>query len=346
MTKKRWVTVSFLQKERKMKKVPIGVVIDDPAPVVSAYYQHAYKKVLDDGRPLLKTFPNSFLYEFCDVIEKHGIKGKFSIVPMPGNQGDIVNGIEGVDPAEMKEWMDVVKSRVLKNFSPAPEMLTHHKAVDLETGKDLPMNEEEFAKNQTRETLTPYITKALSIHKEAGLNTIGVTSPWTFGRDVEDEYAAAISKAVYDVTGSKKAWYFLHVIMRRENIKPWIAHEEDGRTVVSIPSTVRDYIWETIRSTDTSEEYVQSLADRYITADGKDGLLVRNLENGCFPIFNTHWQALNSNGLGTGLRVLDTIASRINEHLSDRVEWMTFEEIMNYVIENKESFPKMDLSFL
>jgi hypothetical protein len=47
-----------------------------------------------------------------------------------------------------------------------------------------------------------------------------------------------------------------------------------------------------------------------------------------------------SNGLGTGLRVFDTIAERINTHLSDRVEWMSFEEIMNYVIDNRESFLK------
>jgi hypothetical protein len=323
-----------------MKKIPIGVIIDDPAPVISVYYEHASKRETEDGRPLVPSYSNDLLYEFCDIVEKRGIKGKFSIVPMPGNKGDIVNGIDGIDPGEAKEWMDTVKARVLKNFSPCPEMLTHHKAVDLKTGEDLPMNEESFSKTQTRETLTPYITKALSLHKEAGLNTIGVTSPWNFGKDVEDEYTAAISKAVYDVTGSKKAWYFLHVIMNKENVRPWIALEEDGRTLVHIPSTVRDYIWETINSTDTSDEYVSKVADKYITADGKDGALVRNLEKGCFPIFNTHWQSLMSNGLGTGLRVFDTIAERINTHLSDRVEWMSFEEIMNYVIDNRESFLK------
>ena len=47
-----------------------------------------------------------------------------------------------------------------------------------------------------------------------------------------------------------------------------------------------------------------------------------------------------SNGLGTGIRALDEIARRINENLSDRVEWMSFEEIMHLVLENKEKYPK------
>jgi len=323
-----------------MKKVPISVIIDDPAPVISVYYEHAYRRETDDGRPLIPTYENSMLFDFCDVIEKRGVKGKFSIVPMPGNKGDIVNGIEGADPDAVKEWLDTVKSRVLARFSPSPEMLTHHKAVDLETGAALSMNEESFAKSQTRETLTPYIAKALLLHKQAGIPSVGVTSPWNFGSENEDEYKAAISKAVFDVTGSPVAWYFLHVIMSKDNVKPWIALEEDGRTLIHIPSTVRDFMWETISSTDTSDEYVASVADKYITADGKDGALVKSLNRGNFPVFNTHWQSLMSNGLGTGIRVLDLVAARVNEHLSDRVEWMSFDEITSLVLSNKQDFPK------
>ena len=217
-------------------------------------------------------------------------------------------------------------------------MLTHNKAVDLETGEALPMNEEKFASTQTRETLTPYIAKALSLHKQAGINSVGVTSPWNFGLDVEEEYRAAVSTAVYEVTGSKNAWYFLHVISKKENVKPWIALKEDGRTLVTIPSTARDMIWETISSTDTSDEYVSKIADQFITEDGKEGAIVRSIERGNFPVFHTHWQSLMSNGLGTGIRVLDEIGRRINLNLSDKVEWMNFEEIMNLVIDDPDSF--------
>ena len=42
------------------------------------------------------------LLDFCEVMERHGIKGKFSVVPMPGNQGDIINGLKGVSKEELE----------------------------------------------------------------------------------------------------------------------------------------------------------------------------------------------------------------------------------------------------
>ena len=124
------------------------------------------------------------------------------------------------------------------------------------------------------------------------------------------------------------------------NAKPWIAREEEGRVLVSIPATTRDKIWQTINSTDTSDEYINRIADELITSDGSSGEIINVLNTGGYPILVTHWQSLMSNGLGTGIRALDEIARRINENLSDRVEWMSFEEIMRLVLENKEKYPK------
>ena len=81
---------------------------------------------------------------------------------------------------------------------------------------------------------------------------------------------------------------------------------------------------------------------RRTTADGKEGEFVRMLSGGGYPIMLSHWQSLMSNGLRTGLRVLDEIASRINKHYSDKVEWMSFEEIMRFVIANPEDHPIPD----
>jgi len=194
------------------------------------------------------------------------------------------------------------------------------------------MNERDWAATQDRTTLTPYITKALALLKEAGFDAFGVTSPWDFGIQCEDEYAAAISKAVYDVTGKTEAWYFLRGLRNTPNARPWIQLEEDGRTLVSIPATTFDRFWQTIDCPDTSDEYVSRIADELITADGKDGQIIRALEIGSWPILIAHWQSLISNGLGTGIHALDEVGKRIRTHLSDRVEWMSFEEIMNYTI--------------
>lgn len=321
-------------------KFPISLIIDDPAPVISVYREHVSNPFTKDGRPLVPTYSNDLLYAFCDVIERHGIKGKYSVVPMPANKGDILNGLEGVDDAEIKEWLDVVRARVATRFSIGPEILSHHKAVDLKTGQPLDMSEKVWAMSQDRTTLTPYIAKALSILKKAGFDAFGVTSPWDFGITVEDEYVAAISQAVYDVTGKTNSWYFLRALRNRDNAKPWVAYDEGGRTVVSIPATTTDVIWQTIDTTETSDEFVKSIADMLISEDGKSGEVIRVIQGGGYPILVTHWQSLMSNGLGTGIRVLDEVARRINLNLKDVVVWQSFEEIMNLVISDKSSYPK------
>jgi hypothetical protein len=320
-------------------KVPVSLIVDDPAPIISVYYEHVARRTTSDGRPIIPTFPNDFLDQFCDIVDKHGIKGKFTVIPMPGNKGDIVNGLEGVDRSELDEWLNTVKTRLLPHFTVGPEMLTHHKAVDLATGEALPMNERDWASTQDRTTLTPYISKALAILKDAGFFPIGVTSPWDFGIEVEDEYEESISRAVQATCGSNEAWFFLRQLRNMPKARPWIALSEQGRTLVSIPGTLKDCTWQTIDCPETSDEYVSRVADEIITADGKEGEFVRVFESGGYPIILSHWQSLMSNGLRTGLRVLDVIASRINLHYSDKVEWMSFEEIMRFVVANPEDHP-------
>ena len=55
-------------------KTPISWIIDDPAPIISVYYEHAGKATTQDGRPLIPTYPHEMLFVFCDIIEKHGIR--------------------------------------------------------------------------------------------------------------------------------------------------------------------------------------------------------------------------------------------------------------------------------
>lgn len=323
-----------------MKKVPISLIIDDPAPVISVHYEHAKSRVLPDGRTLIPRYPNDLYLRFCDIIERFGIKGKFSIVPMPGNKGNILTGIEGVLDAERTEWLGVAHRRIAPLFTIGPEMLSHNLAVDLETDLPLPIREDDFAKTQDRHSLTPYIARAISLLNEAGFDAFGVTSPWQFGIQIEAEYEAAISRGVFEATGKKNAWFFLRGLRDRPMARPWVALEEEGRTLVSIPATTHDSIWQTIACANTDEEYVSRVADEWITADGEAGEILRVLNTDGYPILVTHWQSLMSNGLGTGLCVLEEVARRIEMHLSDRVVWMSFSEIMEMVLADKAVYPK------
>ena len=327
-----------------MKKIPICLIVDDPAPLISVYAAHADTPFTKDGRPLVETYPIELLYRFAEMVQRRGMKGKFSVVPMPANKGDILNGLEGIDQKLVDEWLDCVRTRIYPAFSICPEMLSHNKAVDLQTGRALPLREDVWASTQDRSTLTPYITRALELIKKANFDCHGVISPWYFGKEVENEYVAAISKAMYDVYGYKNAFYFLHQLRGVPGVKPWIAYEEDDKCVVSIPGVSKDWVWETMDTTDTSDAFVSRTADLYITADGKGGCIIKELELGAYPTICTHWQSVCSNGLGTGIRVLDEVGRRINEHLSDRVEWASFEDVLDLVVQNKDHFRDLPVS--
>ena len=294
--------------------------------------------LIDDGIPLARGFSNAVFGKVFDVIERHGFSGKFSIIPNPGNRGEIARGMEGVPDEVRAEWLEMVKNRIAPGFSLCPEMITHADAYDLSTGGCLPQREDIWSQTQDRSALTPYVAKALSLLKEAGLAACGVTSPWDFGVEVEEEYVHAISEAVFEVFGRKNAWYFCRGLVDVPGARPWIALEEGDRCVVAIPNTTEEWFWESMKVEDASEEYVSGLADRFITADGRGGDIPRTLDSGGIPILFTHLQSLLSAGRFTGLRAMDLVGQRVAEHFSHRVQWMSCEEILQYVVQRREEF--------
>jgi hypothetical protein len=313
-------------------RTPIALIVDDSCPLVHVYRCHKEDvnhepPVTKDGRPLLDLIPNPFLDRFCDVVEEHGITGKFSIVPAPGGQGDIVRGIAGHDPALTRQWVETAKRRLGSRFDFCPEGITHNLAVNLAEGGYFDQGESEWSQTQTRETLTPYLIHQLAMLKEAGVDATGVTSPWVFGIKVEPEYMAAIAAAQRAVYGRGFSWYFLHMIYDRPELKPWIALATPEHTLVSIPATVNDVWWQTIDSPRSDTAFVNSIADQVLTADGRGGRLREVVDAGGWPVLLTHWQSLFSNGTESGLAVLSEVGRRISRALADEVEWVTCMEL-------------------
>lgn len=317
--------------------IPISLIVDDSCPLIHVYRYHK-EEVHDsppstsDGRLLLDTIPNEFLDRFCDVVQAHGMAGKFSIIPVPAGRGNILSGIEGHDLAITREWLDTVKRRLSCRFDFCPEILTHNLAVDLSAGGYYDEGESPWSQKQDRSTLTPYLTKAMEYLKAAGFDATGVTSPWTFGSDVEDEYIAAIIAAQREVYGRRLSWYFLHTLHDKPASQPWVAFQEADTALISIPSTVDDFWWQTIDSPRSDQEFVQHIADAVITSDGRSGKIREVLDAGGCPILLTHWQSLFSNGLETGLAALDVVGRRVNEVLASEVEWKTCSELMHLTV--------------
>lgn len=318
-----------------MQKVPMSLLIDDGAPGISVYYTHAKSLFTEDGRPLEKSIPNDFLDDFCDVTERFGIKGKLSVVPMPGGIGDVARGLEGYPIEDTRQWLDTLRKRVCPNFSLSPEMLTHAGYWDLEKEVIGDTNESDWSQAQTRQTLTPYITRALKILKAAGLDITGVSSPWRFGAQVQREYELALSDAMEEVFGKQDVWYALHSAPKVPGYKPQAVKGEKEKRMVWFSCTVSDKLWQTINCPDTSPEYISRIADELITEDGKAGAFINALEEGSQIIFLTHWQSLYSNGTRSGLRALELAAARVEKHLKAKVEWIKTEDLMRKILEGK-----------
>lgn len=323
-------------------KTPISLIIDDPAPYVNHLYY--LRRFLNPNYPEyyeeFKTIPNEFLEDFITLIREQNIKGKFSVVPNPAGQGYIDSGVEGYPKEGVEWWIKRVREDITPLFDITPEMLTHTNAVDLKTGKLLPMHEQTWASSQTVEALTDYIAKALETLKNVGFETNGVTSPGAFGIDVESKYAKAVLNAVKRVYGVKLAWYFLKVDPRSQVVYPRLAYLDkyDGEAVVSIVSGNDDVIWETM-TPENRRTWCRSraleYADYYITSDSRGGRLVELLNSGSYVVFHTHWNSLWSNGAEHGLEVMDEVFRRLNSLLKDRIMWMKLSEIASYYAASK-----------
>jgi hypothetical protein len=306
--------------------VPIALFVDDPTPLVHLYRHHIYdlkgQHVLDPARQeLVRTVPNSFLERFCEVVQRHNMAGKFSIVPAPAGQGDVVRGIEGYGFDLVRSWIQLAVQR-LSRFDFCPEMLTHSWAIDLRTGRPLDENENDWSEHQDRETLTPYIAHALSLLKQAGVDATGVTSPWTFGARVEVEYAAAIALAQSQVYGRWLTWYFLHIADSPAECRPRVMARESGCTVVHIPVCADDLFWDALWRYPRVDAAVRDeLADRMLTKDGRRGVIRETLDGGGWPVLLSHWPSLFCNGREGGLSVLDEIGRRVSAALGDSVCW-------------------------
>lgn len=313
--------------------LPISLIIDDSTPLVNLYWWHAAEAqktdapVLTTGEPVARDIPVGFLHDFVDVVQEHGMRGKFSVVPCPGALGKISEGWPGCDMDEMREWIETTRRDIVPLMDITPEMLTHAAALDLETMSPLPENERYWAEHQDHTTLTPYIAAALRLLNEAGLEANGVTSPWCFGNTVEEDYRRAIFEAMKQVNGRGRTWYFLHTDAEATQSLSRVVIREGDDWLVSIVSLGGDYVWDSMETLDDSPAYVHSLADRFVTRDGSGGRLAQLSEAGAPMVLHTHWQSLFSNGRRTGLRALAEAARRVNDLWADRVRWTTCSDL-------------------
>ncbi len=304
-----------------MTKIPFSLILDDGGPVNSYCFHDPYHK-----HTML--VPASFTKKFAEVCKNNKIRGKFSIVPMPGCIGRIDESLHNVPQKNITDFIEIVKNDIMPMFSITPEILTHHLAYNLHGYYPLHVCEDVYFSTLKRDTIAEYVGLALQILLNVGITPSGVTSPWMTGLDNETEYAAGIGMAFKKVMKQNHCFYFLHSSDNVRQPKIVMNSKETGK-VVTIPGLTSDPFWQSQQPATARQarSIVQEEINNLLSEDGKTGIIPNLIEKGEPVIFVTHWQSLFSDGRAIGLDGLAYLAQRIDKRYGKTANWLSFAEI-------------------
>lgn len=297
--------------------LPICFIVDDSCLVYNpVYFHHPNEKHA-------RTIPLKLIYDTADLFEEFGVKGKFSLLPYPMGMGRIDKQVKGIPGRVLKEFITVVRDRIGKQFDITPEILTHAMAVDLKnTDRLLKEREDAYFAHINVATMIEYISLALQILKNVGIDATGVTSPWSLGKEHEDDYARAILESQKRINNRSTTWYFLHVDSQSEKPLSKIMHwSKNGKEwLVSIVGGYGDFIWFTQYGREPE-------TDGLITENGRSGRIIQLIKSRCPIVLVTHWQSLYSNGSFRGFMGLRELFKRIKNNLGTSVRWIKCSEL-------------------
>jgi len=304
-----------------MSKIPISYIIDDGG-IINTFHYHQPNV----EHPLY--IPYHFAKCFSRLIQQNGVKGKFSVVPMPCCLGRIDQKVLGFSQTEIKKFIRLFKETVEPQFSITPEILTHFRAYDLNTGNFMHVMEDVYFSTLDAKSIAEYVALALQILVNAGLNPTGVTSPWMCGMNNEKNYAEGIGMAFIKTLNRSKCFYFLHC---SDHVKTptLMCNSKEAGHVVTIPATTEDAFWTTQSPNSIVKAYANArkAINALLSENGRKGQLIDLMEQGHPITLLTHWQSLFSDGTYIGLEGFGELTSRINKHLGKNVEWQSFAEI-------------------
>ena len=322
-------------------RVPVSFIIDDSTALVNlAYYGiPQFKEVfpdqyLQDWKKLPKEIPDSFVLEFIEWCDNHGVKGKYSMVPYPACTGWLHRFIPGWTKKELEGSLKIVRELVQPNWDIHSEMISHTRVIDTKTGMPFPeasadfMENWEWSQEKSADELGEYIAYSLQILKDAGLHCDGVTTPGGFGHRNIPNLARGTQFAVKEVFGGEVAHFFRDVITdQNQSVRPQVFHAEglegdQASCSVHIIGCTGDWFggWDGLTPGD---------ANRFITPDLKEGRMVEVIESGEPAIMVCHWPGIYYNGDKLGFNIFKTVVQRLHEKY-DHLIWMKLSEISSY----------------
>ncbi len=319
--------------EKPRLGMPVSLILDDGVPVINPLYYYRMQVNQKEYDQHVSHIPLDFLEQFAGVVQKWGIRGKFTIIPYPAGLGSILDGWEGCDKAELESWLALARSAIAPSFDITPEILTHTRALDLKTHQLLPEAEQIWMDGRSQAELSEYMRTATGLLRQAGFTPGGITQPVTFKGD-RPSYDQAVLEAIRpqgqaDPAGTV-AFYFIDFC---EDKAPVPLHpvvlldREKGEAVVSMLAYADDYCWN--GQYPGQPGYLEE-ADGLISADGQSGRLVELLRAGAWATFCTHWQSQYANGSRQGLAGMEVVADRLANTFGPRLLWMTNGEMARY----------------
>jgi len=323
-------------------RVPVSMIIDDSTALVNMAhfgipqfaetFPENYKQ---EWRKLPREIPDSFVAEFIEWCDQKGVKGKYSMVPYPACTGWLHRYIPGWSSQELKSSLDLVRNDVTKNWDIHPEMISHTRVIDIKTGLPFPSNAPEFMENwewsqsKSADELTGYISYALNVLKEAGLDCDGVTTPGGFCHRNIENLAIATHDSVLDINKHDISHFFRAVITDKEkSVAPIVMHHKNIQSSnpscsVHIIGCTGDWFggWDGLTPGDTN---------RFISEDLSSGRMVDVIESGEPALMVCHWPGIYYNGDKLGFNIFKEVVSRLEQKYGSGISWMKLSEISRY----------------
>jgi len=316
--------------ENPLCRVPVSMILDDSCPVVNLSHFWIRLRENRSTADMPVEIPVSFLRRFGEWCADHGVKGKFSFVPMPGGLGTIDLGLPGFSKAHLQEWINAAKEIIWPHWDFTPEMITHCQVVDL---NDWMMTDEweqgEWAERPIPfDQLAPYIAAALRILHNCDIPAEGVTSPGAFQRVDLENYGASTLWAAKEVNGNPRPFLFCEVYHRDEGPLPYpklySLDKQKGECCGGIIAGTGDWFagWE-----GNNRKAIHS-PDLCITEDLRGGRMPKLINAGCPAIMVSHWPGFYFQGEEVGFNIFKTVVQRLNQ--LPNIIWMKTSEIAHY----------------
>lgn len=309
--------------------------------------------IVDDGMPIIRSktgdqakakaeFESKWntLRAFAELCVKHGARGKFSVIPyIEADNLGMMDKIADPDALKMLHaYLDYVREWLAPRFDLNPEVNTHGAVLDLETdrpytfkSKDVLKEHPEYAHEsdwsllQDEDTLARYIERALTAHKNVGLEPNGLTCCCNFGIGNEDNFVPATARAFKNVFGRMQNWFFKDVLaLTRIEQQVMNFNWQTGEYLVHI-GCAADLCDLEIRN--LVGDNLEKQLNAFIAEDGQSGNIPRIMLNKGQLIFCVHWwYFLEDMALFRG------IFERMERLFPDRYVWMKASELSRYTV--------------